>query len=415
MSSELINNISEFDYTRIHIESLNEKIKLFDSDEERKLCIYNYNNCNNSDTKFIKSCRGLVYNEHNLVAKNFPYTVEYTGENDHEEINSTLVPIFDKCEFYNSYEGCLVRVICFNGEWLMTTNKKLSAFKSKWASQKSFGAYFEEALKYQVTNNKKLRENMNLNYLKDDMSNIFEIFCQSILDKKKQYMFLLLNADENRIVCNIPDNPTFFHIGTFEDHKIILNDNINIPYPEKLSFNNIDELYEYVNQINYIKCQGVIIFAPDNQQYKILNKKYHQYYLARGNEPSIKFRYLQVRMDNINYNILKELYPEKNKIFEEYENYIYDASLIIYKAYVDRFIKKTYITVPVEEYNVIKEAHAWYLNDRKNNKISSDKIMNILNCQNPTNLNKIIKRVKLGNCIINTVDVKNKHEKNKEE
>ena len=48
MSSELINNISEFDYTRIHIESLNEKIKLFDSDEERKLCIYNYNNCNNN-------------------------------------------------------------------------------------------------------------------------------------------------------------------------------------------------------------------------------------------------------------------------------------------------------------------------------------------------------------------------------
>jgi ribosomal protein L23 len=186
---------------------------------------------------------------------------------------------------------------------------------------------------------------------------------------------------------------------------------IHIPYPEKLSFNNIDELYDYVDQINYTKLQGVIVFAPDNQQFKILNKRYHQYYLVRGNEPSIKFRYLQVRMDQTNYNILRELYPEKVKDFEDYENYIFEASKNIYKAYIDRFIKKLYVTVPVEEYNVIKEAHNWYLNDRKNNKITYEKIMTILNNQNPTNLNKIIKRVKLGTNLITSTSAPTKNTK----
>ncbi len=429
MSSVLImDNSSVFDYKRSHIESLTETIKLFDSDKDNNLDLFNYINCKNSDAKFLQSCRGLVYNNDELIVKNFPYTIEYTEKNDYEEINSAVVPVFDQCTFYNSYEGCLIRLFYFNNKWFMSTNKKLSAFKSKWASKKSYGHYFEDALKYHVSNNEKLREHIKLESLNGNMENIFEVFCESVLDKKKQYMFLLLNNEENRIVCDNPEVPTIFHIGTFENHKIIMDVDIHIPYPEKLSFNNIDELYDYVDQINYTKLQGVIVFAPDNQQFKILNKRYHQYYLVRGNEPSIKFRYLQIRMDQTNYNILRELYPEKIKDFEDYENYIFEASKNIYKAYIDRFIKKLYVTVPVEEYNVIKEAHNWYLNDRKNNKITYEKIMTILNSQTPTNLNKIIKRVKLGTNLITSTAAPpkntkllpqnkntNREEKNKEE
>ncbi len=406
MSSILMDNISVFDYSRSHIESLNETIKLFDSDKDNNLDLFNYINCNNSDSNFLQSCRGLVYNGDKLIVKTFPYTIEYTEKNDFEEINKNILPVFDQCSFYNSHEGCLIRVFYFNNKWFMTTNKKLNAFKSKWASKQSYGYYFEEALKHQVCTNEKLKANINLESLNDNMENIFEVFCESILDKKNQYMFLLLNNDENRIVSFQPENPTIFHIGTFnEEHKIILENDIYIPYPEKLNFSNLDELFDYVDTLDYTKLQGVIIFAPENKQFKILNKRYHQYYLARGNEPSIKFRYLQVRMDQNNYNILRELYPENIKDFEDYENYIFDASRNIYKAYVERFIKKLYVTVPVEEYNVIKEAHSWYLSDRKSNKITYEKIMDILNSQSPTNLNKIIKRVKLGNNIISNTQV----------
>jgi hypothetical protein len=171
---------------------------------------------------------------------------------------------------------------------------------------------------------------------------------------------------------------------------------IGISYPEKLSFKSFEEIYDYVYNIDYNKLKGVIIFAPNNFQYLILNKTYYELYNSRGNEPSIKFRYLQVRMDNDKVDMLKYLYEDKIKDFEEYENYVYDLSQIIYQAYIDRYIKKLYVTLPTEEFNIMKEAHDWYLLDR-NNKISYSKIIEILNRQKPTNLNKMIKRLKFKN------------------
>ena len=209
-------------------------------------------------------------------------------------------------------------------------------------------------------------------------------------------MFLLLNNSENRIVCSEPTVPTVYHVGTFVNNVLNMSEDIYIPYPEKLEFKDLEEIYDYVDSIDYNIMQGVIIFAPNNKQIKILNKRYADYYSVRGNEPSIKFRYLQVRMDSKNNNLIKKLYPNSVKDFEDYENLIYDACKNIYEAYVDRFIKKLYVTVPVEEFNVIKEAHTWYLQDRKTHKITYDKIIEILNKQTPTNINKIIKRLKMS-------------------
>ena len=81
--------------------------------------------------------------------------------------------------------------------------------------------------------------------------------------------------------------------------------------------------------------------------------------------------------------------------FDEYENNIFDIGRNIYKSYVDRFIKKQYVTVPREEFTVIRECHSWHLDDRTNNRISLDKIINVLNQQSPTHLNHMIKRFNL--------------------
>jgi len=48
----------------------------------------------------------------------------------------------------------------------------------------------------------------------------------------------------------------------------------------------------------------------------------------------------------------------------------------------------------------MREAHSWYLEDRTNHKINYEKIIEILNKQKATNLNKIIKRLKTGKNII---------------
>ena len=112
-------------------------------------------------------------------------------------------------------------------------------------------------------------------------------------------------------------------------------------------------------------------------------------------KPSIKFRYLQVRMNKKDVDMLYHLYPEFVSSFDEYENILYDIALSIYKSYVDRFIKKQHVIVPKDEYSVIKECHAWHLSNRVENRISVDKIIRVMNNKNPSSLNHMIRRSKL--------------------
>ena len=171
-----------------------------------------------------------------------------------------------------------------------------------------------------------------------------------------------------------------------------MNEDINIPYPEKFNFQNLDDLFEYVNGVDIYRLQGIIVFAPNNFQYKIFNKEYFDLYKVRGNEPSLKFRYLQIRMNKRFNNLLNYLYPTFSPIFEEYENNIYGIGKLIHKAYIERFIKNQYVTVPMEEFAVIKACHDWHMKDREKNKISLNKVMEVLNEQTPTNINKMIRR-----------------------
>ena len=80
---------------------------------------------------------------------------------------------------------------------------------------------------------------------------------------------------------------------------------------------------------------------------------------------------------------------------DEYENIMFDIARGIYKAYVQRFIKKNYVTVPREEFAVIRECHSWHLADRAANRISLNQVIRVLNKQSPTHLNHMIRRLKL--------------------
>ena len=137
--------------------------------------------------------------------------------------------------------------------------------------------------------------------------------------------------------------------------------------------------------------QGVIIFAPNNKQYKILHEDYIKFFQVRGNEPSIKYRYLQVRMNSSLCNNLYYLYPNMNSSFEEYENIIYAIAQMIYTCYVDRYIKKQWVTVEVEEFIVMRKCHSLYEADRQN-RVTLKRVIEVLNEQSPTNLNKMIRR-----------------------
>ena len=386
---------SEIALTRENIEKyLSNKVKLINSlDGLDQFC---YTSCNKNDSNMIMECRGIVFDKDTLISKCFPYTIEYT-EQDDPEIKSLNLDL-NSCQFYTSYEGCTIKMFNYNDKWYVSTNRKLNCFLSKWASKVSFGDFFVEALIYQFENNERLRENVKF---EKGVDNPIDVFTTSVLDKNKQYVFLLLNNSENRIVSDSPEAPTIFHVGTFSNNEgnfvLSMDDDIYIPYPERHSFSTLEEIYDYVYKTNYQKTQGIVVFAPNNKQYKILNLEYKHLYDARGNEPSINYRYLQVRMDVDKNKMLRYLYPSFISNFEEYENYLYDTAKLIYRSYVDRFINKKNVTLPKEEYRIMSAAHTWYLSNRDENKISLPKVIDIMNEQQPTLLNSIIKRIKLEN------------------
>lgn len=365
----------------------NPNIRLTDFEEDTSLELYCYNQCENSDTAFLKNCRGIVFHGEKLILKAFPYTDEYSHLNL-VELQEALKN-FENFSFYKSYEGTLLRLFYFSGKWFLTTHRKLNAFKSRWSGQDSFGTLFCIALEHEYAINENFK-----NSLGKSGDTMLEKFYSS-LDKELQYMFLLRNTNTNRIVCKQPsDTDTkLFSIGYFKNGVFFMNNVNNLKTPEKIQLNNLSELEDYFkNEVNPLEFQGLVGVSENNFKIKIIHDDYKKLFNIRGNEPSIKFRYLQLRMDKEKVIKLNQLYPDMVHVFESYEKSLFEIAKTIYKAYIQRFIKKNFITVPKEEFLVINECHTWHLSNREQNRISIEKVIAVLNRQPPININAMIRR-----------------------
>ena len=384
--------MTNFIISRSAVEA-NPKIRLVDSDQENNISLFCYDTCNDTDDDLVKSCRGIAFSGDDLIFKGFPYTYEFTQKKNHETINNLLTN--NLCSIYDSFEGTLLRMFCFNNKWYLSTNRKLDANKSKWGSKTTFGDYFKQALEYEVVVSTKFREAIFRQPQGGDMTggiSLMENFI-NLLDSSKQYMFLLLTNMENRIVCQY-SHPKFLHVGTFSDGVLSLNQehSIGLDYPKQHFFESIDQMYDYVNSVDYKLLQGVIVFGPDNNQYKIMNEAYDHFYSIRGNESSIKFRYLQLRNDSPKCDILKAMYPEYISSFQYYEQCIIEIGNLILKGYINRYIRKQFVVLPLEQFIVMSEVHKWHVLDRDHNKVNMNIILQTLNQQNPVSINRMIKK-----------------------
>jgi hypothetical protein len=371
--------------TRREIEA-NENLKMFDANDEYNLNLFCYTTCDD-DTKeqIIKRCRGLIFDGDNLVMEAFPYTSII--KKDKKELISELNEKLKDCVCFESLEGTLIRMFYFRDRWFMSTNRKLDVYKSKWSYNETFGVLFEKSLNFMYNEDRAVRDALDKGEGESLLSKL-----QSLLDKENHYMFLLQSCRENRIVCDV-SNPKIFHSGTFKKGTLYLDDIIPIPYSIRHRFENIDKIFEFVKNQDIKSVQGIIIFdTKNNLQYKVENDEYSNLSNLRGNEPSIKFRYIQLRIDSDKLSIFKNLYSEYIPKFEEYENRIYEICQKIYKAYVTRFIKREYIQVPKEEFYVLSKAHKWHLENKDNNKVDLNKIISIFNTEYASNINRMVKR-----------------------
>ena len=357
----------------------------------------------NPNNELVKNCRGVVFDGHNVVMKAFGFTDDYSSVDGSDKIKHRFDQIdggLASCSVFQSHEGSLIRVFNFKGKWFLTTHRKLNAFKSKWSSTgESYGTSFKNALKEELVHNEKFHEN-------------FPVLFDSILDNffhmlspEKQYMFLVCNTKDNRIVCSAPKIPTMYHVGTFVNYELDLNDNIFVTKPQKLMFESESDIIDYVNnQIDPYRNPGVIVFAPSNKQFKVTNGEYIELFNLRGNQPSLKFRYLQLRMDQFANTMFLNLYPDSVDVFNRCEEDIGEISKFIHTAYMNRFVHKQYTSVPVPEYVVIQTAHKWFSEDRDNRRVTNRVIYDILNEQNATYLNQMLKRYRHEKVVKNALN-----------
>jgi len=362
-------------------------IRLTDFDEDTGLELYCYTHCSNSDSAFLKESRGLVYHGDNLIMKSFPYTDEYGHTQPELEI---ILTDFPNWVFYKSYEGALLRLFYFSGKWFLTTHRKLNAFKSRWSGQESFGTLFKNALEHEYAINQGFKDSLK------EGETMLEKFYSS-LDTQKQYMFLIRNTKENRIVCDPPNDTDskLFSVGYFKSGEFFMDTCNSLKMPERININNFSEFTDYFNnEVDTKTFQGLVCLHNGNFKLKVVHSDYQKNFQLRGNEPSIKYRYLQIRMDKELVNSFYNLYPDMVCIFEDYEKSIFEIAKIIYRAYIQRFIKKNFVTVPKEEFTVISECHGWHMLNREQNRISIEKVIAVLNRQPPNNLNHMIRRFK---------------------
>jgi hypothetical protein len=378
--------------TRASVEVLvsERKVRLTDVDEEAGLDLF----CNVNGSIENADMRGVIFSGDKIVLQGFPYPVEYDNT-EVESVCDRLGPIFEGCTVYDAHEGAIIRMFHFEGKWFMCTHRKLDAFRSNWSSKKSFGESFRRGLDSEIATNDSLRSAMP-----SGECDVITRF-QTLLNPDRQYMFLIRNNSDNRIVCAAPDRPTIFHVGTFVDGDLItpgtlrMEDDIYVTSPVMHHFSGIDEVLAHVQEVDPHHSPGVIVFAPGNQQFKILNDQYRKLFQVRGNEPNILFRYLEVRMDPEVKKTLEYLYPDSIEAFVEYENYIYSLAKDIFQIYKSRFMNGNRLKKsPPQEFRVLYECHEWHKENRTNNRVTRQKVTEVINLQRPTAINQMIKHLK---------------------
>tara|TARA_Y100001972_G_scaffold124729_1_gene174527 strand:+ start:901 stop:1950 length:1050 start_codon:yes stop_codon:yes gene_type:complete len=344
-------------------------VSITDHDSNGLLTNYCYDNCDNNSNSELKISRGLIYKDNKPFIKSFGYTPEFTINNIDDETKNYIITNFDNLRFFYSLEGTLLRLYWndVNNKWYISTHKKLDARNSRWGSRYTFGEIIDTILPKSF---------------------------YDTLDKQLCYLFILTPNQDNRIVCNTFLNQ-LFHVGTYDSQFNLTYDyDIKIQKPVELGFNSLDHLISSLNDDSFpcYSHQGILICDVQSQRnIKLLNNTYNELRNVRGNTPSILFRYLEIRMDENKKSNLKMMFPTHLEGFNIYEELIHTISRKLFNEYMNRYIKHNFKQISPSEHHILKQCHNWHHENKSENKMSKDKIYEIINKQPATLINSLIK------------------------
>lgn len=321
------------------------------------LTLYHYNNdaVDINSNPLLKQIRGIVFDENeNLIMRGFPYTPEFLHDDPNLGAHIGNIAQYQTCL---SFEGTIVRVFFYKNKWYVSTHKKIDADNSYWASRDvSFGELFRQAVDQTIAYPDSF---LKMFMQGKGIANCTHETFFDVLDKQKQYMFLLEPRGENRIVAATGISVPMQHVGTFIENHFCFDDYIGISKPARLQFQSIEDLTTFVAGIDPLWAQGVLLMSP-NGFFKVTSKMYAFLYQLRGNQPNLKMRFLELRNEPARIEAFMRLYPEFTSIFTDLQKKLDNLIKIIHTAYVNRFIQKKMTVLPQPQYFFLSKVHNNY-------------------------------------------------------
>lgn len=352
-------------------------------DQTNQHSLLHYSTCSETTSDQVKKVRGYIYDaSSNLVCSSFSYTPEYVVNVDKEKYTPLLSPLED-CIVYKSEEGTLLRLFCDNHQWTLSTHKRINAFESKWSSQRSFGELFMDALVYFFTHGQG-KDTLTF----EEHDDLFDQFC-STLDPAYVHTFLLRTNNDTKIVCQPPLHPTVYFAGWFKDGVWEEGTSL-IPASEKLTFSSVYALEMFVERVNPLDHQGVIVMLPDRTAIKIMSPLSTTYKTIRGSEPDIVAAWFRLRTSKEHMNIFTTLFPkvDTQRMENDWVNHFVQY---LHRMYVRRYVSRVYTVVHPLFFSVLKKAHAWHHEDRSHNIVTLRKMLEIVDSQPHTFLYRMYK------------------------
>ena len=364
-------------------------------DSNKDLYLYSYVECDNDSPEIVKKIRGIIRDENdNIIVPSFGYTTTFVDPDD----ASTFLDLNkdDGIDIISSLEGTLLRVYYHDGNWRVCTHNRLDAFRSRWSSSETYGEIFHRAIE-EVVGDK-------------NVSKLYEVLCPTRVycfyvrpntDNKIYWDPIFAKHKEKVLFIGAWESETFIkEMANFSEYEwsvlsLLLRPDIIKTYaPGYMTNDVLHYIKGYMTTINPKEIQGVLLWNKrTNQHVKILHPRYAKMMSIRGTTPNPRLRYLELRPDKIAAQIYYEdVMPEMRILFEQYEHIIHNIVTVILNAYIARFIKNQYVTLPKDEYIVMKKCHDWFIEDRVNNRINFEKVREMLEQETPLSIYKMIRR-----------------------
>ena len=398
------------------------------TDSDGPYTVEHYTECSEASPIEVKRTRGVIRRAGEIVCRTFNWTPEYMGKSDAALAALTAVWPLPKI-IYPSCEGTNVRLWFDEGQWRFSTFKKCDATRSRWGCRTSHGELFVAALAWTVEKGnfnqvigdydlyerwRGLREEL-IQLIQTGKPGIdpqrwFQFYC-SLLRQDRIYTFSVLSTKENRVVAQAADGDAdrLAFTGEFDNTPgsptrfVLLAENtsrLDWPGLGSMSIDSPEDAFTLVQGMRPDLYQGLMIHygvgTPDFGSIKITSAQYQTLADVRGNEPSVRFRYLQLRATKPELlTSFRLLYPERADEFNDYEAVLQEVAQEIYDGYIARYLKREFIQMPQEQWYVAKDIHEAYLQDPVSCRISPELVDLFLCRLSAVRLNYIIRQHKL--------------------